>query len=100
MKRSLFAAAKMDPIFDTKEEIMADKRYCPHCGEEMEYWEAPPDTGWGYIYVCFNNRCEFYRGSAEEIMNKSEDQSRMGCRYGEDPLTNYTPINVLAYCPF
>ncbi len=79
---------------------MSEKRYCPYCEQEMDYWLAPPDTGWGYLYVCFNNQCQFYRDSSEDIANKSEDQTKFGCRYAEDPVMNYQPINLLAYCPF
>lgn len=79
---------------------MAEQRFCPHCNEEMEYWLAPPESGWGYIYICFNNQCEFYRGSVDEIENKGEDKRRLGCRYAEDPSNYDRPVNILAYCPF
>lgn len=77
-----------------------EKRYCPYCQEEMIYWSAPPDTGWGYLYVCFNNGCRFYLNSVDTIENKGEDRPRIGCRYAEDPANNYNPVNLLAYCPF
>ncbi|GAB6162007.1 hypothetical protein JCM12298_11660 [Desulfothermus naphthae] len=79
---------------------MAEKRYCPYCHQEMEYWLAPPETGWGYIYVCFNNQCTFYRNSSDNILNKGEDQRHFAARYGEDPANNFHPINILAYNPF
>jgi hypothetical protein len=79
---------------------MEEKRYCPHCEEQLERWEAPPETCWGEILICSNNECAFYRNSAEDIENKGEANRALGCRYGEDPRNNYHPINVLAICPF
>ncbi len=78
---------------------MSEKRFCPHCNHEMEYWQAPSETGWGMIYVCFNNQCSFYRNSVDDILYK-EGSGRLGYRYAEDPANNYHPINMLAYCPF
>jgi len=75
-------------------------RYCPHCKMELTHWEAPPDTGWGTLLVCFNNECSFYRNSVDDIENKGDERSRIGCRYAEDPANNYQAFNLLAYCPF
>jgi hypothetical protein len=36
----------------------------------------------------------------DDIENKGEERSKIGCRYAEDPSNNYQPINLLAYCPF
>lgn len=60
-------------MFETREQvlekILAQKKpTCPHCGEEMNLWEAPPITvgdglGWGtpFLYICFNDDCPLYR---------------------------------------
>ncbi len=80
---------------EKKEEV----RICPHCKKPLEKWLAPPETGWGYLYVCFNSECPFYRNSKYNIINKGV-QNNLGCRYAEDPANNYHPINLLAYCPF
>ena len=74
-----------------------EDRVCPHCHKPMEAWLAPPESGWGVIVVCFNNQCPHYVGSDKEIVNK-RDESRMGCRYAENPDNNYTPFNLVAVC--
>jgi len=72
---------------------------CPHCGEELQTWVAPPDSGWGEILVCFNNKCPHFVGSATDIENKGSDNRSMGCRYALDPANKYRPFNLLAVCP-
>ncbi len=74
-------------------------RRCPHCNQPLERWLAPPETGWGYLMVCFNNECSFYINSKHNIVNKGAAKN-LGCRYAEDPANNYHPINLLAYVPF
>jgi hypothetical protein len=74
-----------------------EDRVCPHCKKPLEAWLAPPETGWGVIVVCFNNECEYYKGSGEDIINK-RDASRMGCRYAENPDNNYASFNLVAVC--
>jgi hypothetical protein len=78
---------------------MSQTRYCPYCKQPLEKWLAPPDTGWGEILVCFNNNCEFYTGSKDDILYKGEDQRHLGCRYAEDPSNNFESFNLLAICP-
>lgn len=58
--------------FETKEEILEkildqEKPKCPHCGTEMDIWEAPlipcgDGLGWGvpYLFLCFNDECSLY----------------------------------------
>lgn len=72
-----------------------EDRVCPHCGKPLEAWVAPPDTGWGLLMVCFNNDCPHYSTSVEDIVNKRDD-SRMGCRYAENPDNNYCAFNLVA----
>lgn len=74
-----------------------EDRVCPHCNTPMEAWLAPPDSGWGVIVVCNNNECPHYKGSDSDIINKRDD-SRLGCRYAENPENGYSPINLLAVC--
>ncbi len=74
-----------------------EDRICPHCHKPMEPWLAPPGSGWGVLMVCFNNDCPHYKGSDHEIANKRDD-SRLGCRYAENPDNNYTPFNLVAVC--
>lgn len=77
---------------------MDEKRYCPHCHQELTLWLAPPDSGWGEILVCFNNECVFYKGSRDDILHKSADMQHLGCRYAENPDNGYKPFNLLAIC--
>ncbi len=50
---------------------------CPHCGQQMNKWEAPLDSIWGgeIKYVCFDDDCPYYvRGwnwMEEKYGNKS-----------------------------
>ncbi|XPV75287.1 MAG: hypothetical protein ACNI27_11650 [Desulfovibrio sp.] len=74
-----------------------EDRMCPHCDAAMEPWLAPPETGWGIIVVCPNDKCSHYCGSDQDIIGKRKD-SRLGCRYAENPDTNYEPFNLLAVC--
>ncbi|MFW6054481.1 MAG: hypothetical protein ACOC9D_01145 [Thermodesulfobacteriota bacterium] len=78
---------------------MNEKMTCPHCQNELTKWIAPPDSGWGEILVCFNDECPFYLGSADNIINKGEDQRSLGCRYAVDPANKYEPFSMLAVCP-
>jgi hypothetical protein len=66
----------------------------------MTAWVAPPETMWGEIYVCFNNKCPFYRTSPDLIENKGGGNRLLGCRYAEDPANGYKSFNLLAICPF
>ncbi len=79
---------------------MSEQRYCPYCQQPLEEWEAPQDTGWGILLVCNNNKCPFFRDSANDIENKGDANRFMGCRYAEDPANNYNSVNLLAVCPF
>lgn len=71
---------------------------CPHCGNPMEAWLAPPETGWEVLLMCNSNACPFYLGSEEDIAHKREG-SHLGCRYALNPQNGYKPVNVLAVCP-
>ena len=75
-----------------------ETRYCPHCNAQLEEWIGPPESGWGILLVCQNNDCEFYRGSADDILHKGEDNRGLGCRYAENPDHGYKPLNLLAVC--
>ena len=75
---------------------MSDARCCPHCGTQLEPWMGPPETGWGELLVCNNNKCSVFASSKDCITNKSED-SPLGCRYAEDPQNEYKSINLLAW---
>lgn len=72
--------------------------YCPHCGQQLEVWLAPPETWWGEILVCCNNECSFFLNSNNNIHNKRDD-SGLGCRYAIDPNNEYRPFNLLSWCP-
>ena len=65
--------------FETKEEILEKillekKPVCPHCGVEMNLWEAPSipfgdGLGWGvpYLFLCFNDECPIYKEGWDNI---------------------------------
>ncbi|EPR31412.1 hypothetical protein dsat_1001 [Alkalidesulfovibrio alkalitolerans DSM 16529] len=74
------------------------ERFCPHCGDKLCEWEAPPETWWGIILVCNNNDCSYFKGSNDEIAGKRDD-SGLGTRYAEDPKLDYAPFNLLSWCP-
>lgn len=78
-------------------ETVLEDRDCPHCGQRLEPWLAPPESGWGVILVCNNEKCPHYDGSADAIYNKRDD-SRLGCRYAENPENGYKPFNLVAVC--
>lgn len=77
--------------------VELEERNCPHCNEPLSPWIAPPESGWGVIVVCNNNKCPHYVGSDDLIVNKRDD-SNLGCRYAENPDNKYTPFNLLAWC--
>lgn len=73
-----------------------EHRSCPHCGQELQEWLGPPESGWGVILVCNNNECSVFATSNDGIINKEED-SPLGCRYAEDPDNGYASFNLLAW---
>ena len=75
---------------------MSDTRNCPHCGEALEAWVGPPESGWGEILVCNNNECPYFKGSPSTIRN-TEEGSPLGCRYAEDPANSYIPFSLVAW---
>ena len=74
-----------------------EDKICPHCQKPLEPWLGPPDSGWGVILVCYNNECPHYAGSNNDIAGKRDD-SKLGCRYAENPENGYKPFNLLAVC--
>lgn len=81
-----------------KEKDMSEKRLCPHCGQPLEIWIGPPESGWGELLVCNNNGCCYYTGSQTDIRYKDED-NHLGCRYAENPDNDYKPFALLAWMP-
>jgi len=50
---------------------------CPHCHETLNKWATPSfnfsdGLGWGtdYLFVCFNDECNFYVGGWEQMREK------------------------------
>ena len=74
-----------------------EDRICPHCNTPLEPWLGPPDSGWGIVLVCNNNKCSHYTGSADDILHRRDD-SNLGCRYAENPDNGYKPFNLVAVC--
>ena len=75
---------------------MLEQRNCPHCGQPLNPWLGPPESGWGEILVCNNNECSFFKGSPHMI-RQTEEESPLGCRYAEDPDNGYTPFSLVAW---
>jgi len=77
--------------FETKEEILEkilsmEKPKCPHCGSAMKIWEVPPinvgdGLGWGtpYLFLCFNDDCQLYRGGWDNMMNNYAHRASYRC---------------------
>jgi len=76
---------------------IATDRKCPHCGEILQPWEGPPETGWGLILVCNNNQCPYFCSSNDCVAN-FQPESKLGFRYAEDPMNNYASFNLASYC--
>ncbi|GAB6175251.1 hypothetical protein JCM16814_01420 [Desulfobaculum senezii] len=72
-------------------------RKCPHCGETLQPWMGPPETGWGLILVCNNNNCPHFSTSNDTVAEYNPD-SKLGFRYAEDPSNDYTSFNLASYC--
>jgi len=75
---------------------MFETRYCPHCNEQLDEWEAPPETGWGIILVCNNNYCKFFLESRESI--QGNPGKPIGCRYAENPDNHYRSFSLASWC--
>lgn len=76
---------------------IATDHKCPHCGELLQPWEGPPETGWGLILVCCNNQCPLFASSNEDVTDFNPE-SKLGFRYAEDPLNGYKSFNLASYC--
>ena len=50
---------------------------CPHCGSAMKKWTCPPDSTFGteYLWVCFNDDCEYYVRGWNWMMEKYQHRS-------------------------
>ncbi len=75
-----------------------EERFCPHCGQSLQVWPGPPETGWGDVLVCCNDSCEHFTGGNEELVEQGASE-HMSCRYAENPDNNYASFNLLAWCP-
>ncbi len=78
-------------------ETVLEDHDCPHCKEPLKPWLGPPESGWGVLLVCNNNECSYYKDSDKEIINKRDD-SKLGCRYAENPENGYKSFNLVAVC--
>lgn len=62
-------------------------RRCPHCGESLQSFALPDNTGWKepVHWVCFNDDCEYFRRG----WNWMEERFgvRASYRYRVDPAT-------------
>ena len=60
---------------------------CPHCGQSLRRWTAPPEAGWGDTpdLVCFNDDCPYFVRGWDHMQEKF--QVRVSYRYRCNPAT-------------
>ncbi|MCA1945911.1 MAG: hypothetical protein LDL30_11630 [Desulfovibrio sp.] len=75
-----------------------DQRTCPHCHSVLESWIGPPESGWGELFVCNNNDCQYYLTSNTCLVEQG-GKDCLGFRYAEDPMNNYSSFNLLSWFP-
>jgi hypothetical protein len=58
---------------------------CPHCGEKLQAFELPDNTGWegDFQLACFNDECPYYVGGWEHM--QANYAVRASYRYRVDP---------------
>lgn len=78
-------------------EVKEKVRCCPHCGQELESWNPPPETWWNELLVCNNNSCGYFVDSYESI--RDQGGSHRACRYAEEVDCNFRPIALVSWYP-
>lgn len=78
------------------DDIQMDRK-CPHCNETLLPWMGPPETMWGVLLVCNNNKCPHFQES-NDCVTEFNPESKIGYRYAEDPSNDYKSLNLASYC--
>ena len=60
---------------------------CPHCGEQLQPFELPDNTGWqtGFQLACFNDECPYFQRGWNHM--EEHYAVKASYRYRVDPQT-------------
>jgi hypothetical protein len=72
------------------------KLTCPHCGDELQPFEMPPEMGWENLiqYACFNDECPYFVKGWDWMWEKYKAKASYRYRVTDASTGHSSPLPV------